>query len=97
MALPSVCFSGLRSTVANKCNLYNSVQFRGFFHNASFNLTAPERAVGGGGGGGGGNQHRNAVGQMAGGGGPRGSGNQNARVYVGNLAWDVAWQVREHS
>lgn len=34
---------------------------------------------------------------MAGGGGPRGSGNQNARVYVGNLAWDVAWQdLKDH-
>ncbi|CBN75775.1 conserved unknown protein [Ectocarpus siliculosus] len=31
------------------------------------------------------------------GGGPRGSGNQNARVYVGNLAWDVAWQdLKDH-
>lgn len=34
---------------------------------------------------------------MAGGGGGRGSGNQNARVYVGNLAWDVAWQdLKDH-
>lgn len=50
---------------------------------------------GGGVGGGGGNQHRNTPNPVIGGGqGPRGSGNQNARVYVGNLAWDVAWQVR---
>ena len=54
-----------------------------------------------GGGGGGGNQHRGAPAPMAGGGGggggPRGSGNQNARVYVGNLAWDVAWQdLKDH-
>lgn len=34
---------------------------------------------------------------MGGGGGPRGSGNQNARVYVGNLSWDVAWQdLKDH-
>lgn len=34
---------------------------------------------------------------MAGGGGPRGSGNQNARVYVGNLSWEVAWQdLKDH-
>lgn len=53
-------------------------------------------AGGGGIGGGGGNQHRGAPSNVAfsGGTGPRGSGNQNARVYVGNLAWDVAWQVR---
>lgn len=52
-------------------------------------------AAGGGGGGAGGNQHRGGGGgaSTGGGGGPRGSGNQDARVYVGNLAWDVAWQV----
>lgn len=63
-----------------------------FFHFVAF----VGGAGGGGGGGGGGNQHRGAPGgaPMQGGGGPRGSGNQNARVYVGNLAWDVAWQVR---
>ncbi|CAM9872104.1 unnamed protein product [Discosporangium mesarthrocarpum] len=44
-------------------------------------------------------QHRSAPVSVPMGGrsGPRGSGNQNARVYVGNLAWDVAWQdLKDH-
>eukprot|EP00752_Nemacystus_decipiens_P011923 g10573.t1 len=56
-----------------------------------------EAAGGGAGGGGGGGNHHRGPPPMSGGGGPRGSGNQNARVYVGNLAWDVAWQdLKDH-
>lgn len=72
------------------------IRLKNAFEHVQLPLWRPNLMTGGGGvGGGGGNQHRNTPNPVIGGGqGPRGSGNQNARVYVGNLAWDVAWQVR---